>query len=831
MNEQKTLRDYQGCHEGASIIVCGCGESLSTLPRDNDVITIGVNDVGRLFDPTYLLVLNRPHQFKNNRFNFVHSSRAQAIFSQFNLKLKYSNSIMFTLGKKGGTDFLNPDVLPYTQNSPYVAVCLAALMGAKRIGLSGVDFNDNHFFAATGPHHLNRKLSVIDQQYGQLYRALQLKGIELYNLSDTSQLTQIPKMNSQEFIGNRAVLEQNAKPTGVLSSLRPLNIVHIGLTNCAGALWNLHRMLTKYTGHNSRVITASPITNGRRYPQDVSLHDQSKVFTLISDADVIHFHNRLDKDSPQMRPYRRLLDNKPAVLQFHSELEVLKDSFPGKDLNSRTDIPTLVVAQKQARYFASAIPVQNALDIHDVKLVSELKAQAINTSRSRVAPRVLFAPSDTKSYGDHSATCCGKGYEQTQKILKRLHSEGVIEAHICLGKSWDVLNRLRQSCDIVIDECVTGGYHLTSLEALAQGKVTIAFLDEKTQKLLGRVTGSPIDRLPWINCAQLDLDVALRELVRDRPQLAKRQQYSREWMDRYWKPDSLLAQYSAIYWDAINKVKDKIDNATVEHRLAELPSLSNLMLKKLSSIQYEIKEKPTVLRSEDFRQSISLSRQLLERQGSLQNQVCHILGNGPSLANTNLSSLKDQVVITVNSSALLHKKLGRPADYYCVSDRRFLQDNSTAPAIIDARNCIKVFAGYCEGLLADDTINYVKVCGGDGISLSIEKGFYHNCSVVLFAAQLALWLGCRKIYLHGCEFDYSGGRFNVKDYRPYDAGIYPRVEKNASILANQLVALKGQLYVVGPSRLVGDFGATPVKFIKSVCQKDLPEELKAGSLV
>ena len=60
--------------------------------------------------------------------------------------------VRFKLGQYGGTDVHAGDVLHYTQNSPYVAVCLAAFMGAKRIGLIGVDLTDGHFFGPTGRH-------------------------------------------------------------------------------------------------------------------------------------------------------------------------------------------------------------------------------------------------------------------------------------------------------------------------------------------------------------------------------------------------------------------------------------------------------------------------------------------------------------------------------------------------------------------------------------------------------------------------------------------------------------------------------------------------------
>ena len=153
------FRDY---HKGETIIVCGCGESLNELTDPGRFITIGVNDVGRLFDPTYLVVLNPKHQFKNDRFRYVESSRARAVFSQLRLGINHPNFVQFKLGQRGGTEITIQNVLPYTQNSPYVAVCLAAFMGASKIGLLGVDFDQYHFFAKTGKHPLTNTIAKIE---------------------------------------------------------------------------------------------------------------------------------------------------------------------------------------------------------------------------------------------------------------------------------------------------------------------------------------------------------------------------------------------------------------------------------------------------------------------------------------------------------------------------------------------------------------------------------------------------------------------------------------------------------------------------------------------
>lgn len=47
-----SFAEFRDFHKDETIIVCGCGESLHELTDPGCFITIGVNDVGRLFDPT-----------------------------------------------------------------------------------------------------------------------------------------------------------------------------------------------------------------------------------------------------------------------------------------------------------------------------------------------------------------------------------------------------------------------------------------------------------------------------------------------------------------------------------------------------------------------------------------------------------------------------------------------------------------------------------------------------------------------------------------------------------------------------------------------------------
>ena len=209
---QQSLRDFHRHWAGQSVLVCGCGRSAS-LAASAEAPTIGVNDIGRLFTPNYLVVVNPPRQFRGDRFTHVRQSRAQALFTQLDLGPVEPPVVRFPLGRYGGLPAEGDAALHYTQNSPYVAVCLAAHMGARRIGLIGVDFTDHHFFAATGRHPLAGRLAAIDREYGALAQALAARGIELVNLSPVSRLQSLPRMPLERFVPATPVVSLPAAAT------------------------------------------------------------------------------------------------------------------------------------------------------------------------------------------------------------------------------------------------------------------------------------------------------------------------------------------------------------------------------------------------------------------------------------------------------------------------------------------------------------------------------------------------------------------------------------------------------------------------------------------
>ena len=243
-----SLASFRNRHSGETVLVCGCSESLNELSNPERFITIGVNDVGRRFDPNYLVVVNPRAQFARDRFDCVATSRAEYIFTQYDsLGISHPNVVKFSLGNYGGTNFSNPDVLHYSNNPPYVALCLAVHMGAKRIGLIGVDFTDHHFFAATGRHPLVGSLPRIDKEYRQLGAALAELGMEIVNLSRQSRLTAFPKCDT--------LLWQNGR-----SGTHPMDIVSYATAPVAGVPAILARCIVAETSHRVRCVGQHPAT-------------------------------------------------------------------------------------------------------------------------------------------------------------------------------------------------------------------------------------------------------------------------------------------------------------------------------------------------------------------------------------------------------------------------------------------------------------------------------------------------------------------------------------------------------------------------------------------
>jgi hypothetical protein len=513
------LITWRDRHYGATIVVCGCGPSLHELTEPSRFVTIGVNDVGRLFDPTYLVVINPRSQFKGDRFRYVEHSQAQAVFTQLDLGQVRPPVVRFRLGQYAGTDIGESDVLPYTQNSPYVAVCLAAYMGARRIGLLGVDFTDHHFFASTGRHPLAGRLAQIDREYEALARALAARGVELVNLSAHSRLTGLRK------VGVAWMDDAQAKPPAPMAaSPKGMRIVSYATTPVAGVPSVLARCIDAATEHSAQCVWAGGSygngvafaggTSWRRHPQEA--------LALLDAADVVIVHN--GKIDPA---HAKVLHAKPLVTMAHNY------GWNVDMQHVRRGLPGVVVAQYQATLpeFAGWDVVPNPVPLWEPEHAAGAKSDQIHIAYTPSGRHERYAAS-------HRLYWHGKGWDSTMAVLHRL--AGLPEVRIETTEHGQISHEqslaMKRRAHIVIDECVTGSYHRNSLEGLAAGAVVIngvGLLPGVEQAL--RVCAPDAGALPFVFSTLDDLEQTLRGLIdRGAAALVADGRRNRAWMERHW---------------------------------------------------------------------------------------------------------------------------------------------------------------------------------------------------------------------------------------------------------------------------------------------------------
>lgn len=201
---KKWLKEFVNKHEGSKFVVVGCGESAKLAVNLPDhIITIGVNDIGRLFWPDYLVVIDPSSKFKGIRKDVVHNNKCKYMFTQLqSWKPASMNRVLIEL-KSRKLEYINhPYYIDYSNHSPYVAAMIAFKMGAKEIGFLGNDFADNHFYEKDGTHNLisNNKRKVIEEDYRKMRSAFNNRGTKLWTLSESNTISTLPYKKLSEFI-------------------------------------------------------------------------------------------------------------------------------------------------------------------------------------------------------------------------------------------------------------------------------------------------------------------------------------------------------------------------------------------------------------------------------------------------------------------------------------------------------------------------------------------------------------------------------------------------------------------------------------------------------
>ncbi len=139
---------------------------------------------------------------------------------------------------------------------------------------------------------------------------------------------------------------------------------------------------------------------------------------------------------------------------------------------------------------------------------------------------------------------------------------------------------------------------------------------------------------------------------------------------------------------------------------------------------------------------------------------CFIIGNGPSLGQTDLSHLKNEVTFAVNGFFLKMPEIDWTPDFYVVEDHLVAEDRATRINALDGP--IKLFPAYLRYCLDDNerTIFFRHLPRksyphGFDFSTYAEFNTFMGGTVVFTCMQLAYYLGFKEIYLIGVDAQYS----------------------------------------------------------------------------
>jgi len=317
-----------------------------------------------------------------------------------------------------------------------------------------------------------------------------------------------------------------------------MNIVHFSITPLAGAPIRLVENINRYSEHSARLVDLERY-GSEDFGQDVVFAETPELaFELVRKADVIHLHNYLDEGSIQFYPIdfaalRR--QGKAIIRQFHSHPQVVADKM-GIGVNElhRHNIPSLVVGQFQERYYPEAMVVPNIIPLDDA----------------------LHGPSSAPATVDvcYSPTRCRGAWTDRWNSKGRPEIEGMLSS-VCQPHhaSWQVLHKrplrevlaVRQRSRIVVDDLVTGSYHLTGLEGLSQGKAVLAFLDGRAERVLRHFAGTASN--PFLNVRLEDAAGVLEYLLEHPDATRALGVEARHWMERHWSPGRFVEMLSAVY--------------------------------------------------------------------------------------------------------------------------------------------------------------------------------------------------------------------------------------------------------------------------------------------
>lgn len=334
-------------------------------------------------------------------------------------------------------------------------------------------------------------------------------------------------------------MQANSEPGG--DPLPPLRIVSYSTRTVGGGPAILARCINERTKHACRCVWATHRSkSGIEFSGDIQWRESpGEAQAELERADLVILTN-----GRVSRSHETLIREKPVI--------TLARNYPWNvdQTYVRRGFPGAVLAHYQATLdeFRGWHIVPNPIPLWQDDYQPGAKPAVITICYTPNGKHGVYSRDDLLYW--HS-----KGYEATIRALDRLA--------ITLGIALETLRdgyrinhaealSIKQRSHIVIDECVTGSYHKSSLEGLAAGCVVVngVGLLEGMEDVLRRCTSPEVSN-PFVFADLERLPEVLDGLIDAGPEsLVEQGRNSRAWMERHW---DFACQWGRFWVDPVRR--------------------------------------------------------------------------------------------------------------------------------------------------------------------------------------------------------------------------------------------------------------------------------------
>ncbi len=328
-----------------------------------------------------------------------------------------------------------------------------------------------------------------------------------------------------------------------------MRILMISHNDPAGMGIQLSRAVSNHTPHSCRLVTTAENRYNHAFETDLHIPEMDnkglqELEELLKTSDVFHFHILAD-DHLQLGPFtpknfltgKRIIHHHHGHPDFRGNPDKYRTKYRG--LNRRNllvSTPDLLHLLPEATWQPNLVPI-------DEPLYCPLPLSPDSSIRQPTRPTMRIGHSPTRKELKNT-TDLMEVFESLRQTLP--HNK--LELDIIDDRPHMECLERKQRCHMVFDH-MQGYYGVSSLEALSQGKPTIAGLDQWNLSRIKDFFGCK--DVPWVIARNKeDLQGALRRLVEDDDWREETGTRSRTFMEQFWS-DRRVAEALADFYDKL----------------------------------------------------------------------------------------------------------------------------------------------------------------------------------------------------------------------------------------------------------------------------------------